>query len=194
MLWLGGSSSVAQKEDEQPQLELWQHRGIMAAMTDPDPLVWGEALDKLAEFNLETLTDDTEIPKNVYQQMTEILDANGYRPATRAAAARTLGAMGEAAAAHAPQLMALLADPKTNFNVRTAAASALGAMGKAAAAQVPQLMALLADPKTNFNVRVEAARALGAIGEAAAAQAPQLMALLADPETDRDVRTAAYRA
>ncbi|MEL6763229.1 MAG: HEAT repeat domain-containing protein, partial [Cyanobacteria bacterium J06607_6] len=66
---------------------------------------------------------------------------------------------GKAAAAQVPQLMALLADPKTNFNVRVEAARALGAIGEAAAAQAPQLMALLADPETDRDVRTAAYRA-----------------------------------
>ena len=98
VLWLSSGSSVAQEEYDKPPLEPWQHRGIMAAMTDPDTLVLQAALNKLAEFDLEALTAETEIPVDVYQQMTEILDNDGYLSATRAAAASALGAMGEASA------------------------------------------------------------------------------------------------
>ncbi|MEM9768389.1 MAG: HEAT repeat domain-containing protein, partial [Cyanobacteria bacterium P01_D01_bin.71] len=105
-----------------------------------------------------------------------------------------LGAMGEAAAAQAPKLGALIANADEDSDVRSAAARALGAMGEAAAAQAPKLGALIANADEDSDVRSAAARALGAMGEAAAAQAPKLFALIANADEDSRVRSEAARA
>ncbi|WP_204138693.1 HEAT repeat domain-containing protein [Halomicronema sp. CCY15110] len=212
VLVLGLSSSGhAQEEYEKPKLETWQHKGIMAALKDSDPLVWAQALGKLADFDLETLSNETVIPQKVYEQIVDILhDRNCYAeanrscpPETLATAIAVLEAMGPIASENAPQLWALMIDPKTeddslavagHRNVRSAAGSAFGRMGDAATEQVPQIFELIINPDTDDNVRWAAISALRTMETPSIDQASQLIDLIVNPDIDIDVRRAALSA
>jgi lysophospholipase L1-like esterase len=98
--------------------------------------------------------------------------------ARRAAAARALATLGEAAAPAVPALTAALDDP--SHVVRAAAAWALGDVGAAAAPAAPALLRLLWDDDPF--VRAGAAFGLGGIDEAARPAAPALIERLGDPD------------
>jgi HEAT repeat protein/lysophospholipase L1-like esterase len=96
----------------------------------------------------------------------------------RAAAARGLATLGEAATPAVPALVAALGDPSRV--VRAAAAWALGDVGPAAAPAVPALRRLLQDEDPFM--RAGAVFGLGAIGAGARAAAPAIVAKLDDPD------------
>jgi HEAT repeat protein len=114
-------------------------------------------------------------------------------PATRAKAARTLGSLGEAAAA--PALTAALQDDDPD--VRLAAAKALWHVSKAAGEVVPALVALLegrraavgADGESRRRFLQTVVEALGRIGPPATAAVPALTTVAKDP--NRHIREAA---
>jgi HEAT repeat protein len=114
-------------------------------------------------------------------------------PATRVKAARTLGSLGEAAAA--PALAAALQDGDPE--VRLAAAKGLWHVSKAAAEVVPALVALLEGKRAAAGEDSESRRrflqtvmeALGRIGPPATAAVPALTAVAKD--TNRHIRESA---
>ena len=116
-------------------------------------------------------------------------------PATRVKAARTLGSLGEAAAAAAPALTAALQDDDPD--VRLAAAKALWHVSKAADEVVPALVELLEGRRAAVGEDSESRRrflqtvmeALGRIGPPATAAVPALTAVAKD--TNRHIREAA---
>jgi HEAT repeat protein/lysophospholipase L1-like esterase len=99
-------------------------------------------------------------------------------PEQRAAAARSLAALGEAAAPAVPALVTALRD--RDARVRTASAWALGDVGSAAAAAMPALLPLLRED--NAFLRAGAAFALGRIGPAAQSVVPVLIARFDDAD------------
>jgi HEAT repeat protein len=114
-------------------------------------------------------------------RLLRVLRSRRVGQSVRAAAARALREIGDAAAV--PGLLAALGD--ASWYVREAAAAALGEIGDAAA--VPGLLAALRDAEED--VRRAAAAALGQIGAPAV---PGLLAALRDAE--EDVRRAAAAA
>ncbi len=100
-------------------------------------------------------------------------------PVVRGLAARTLGAMGAAAAPAVDALAARLKDP--DRVVRMAAAEALASIGPKAAPAVPALIAAAGVSDENVNVVRACAEALGAIGPAARAALPVLRTIAANP-------------
>ncbi len=116
-------------------------------------------------------------------------------PATRVKAARTLGCLGEVAAAAAPALTAALQDDDPE--VRLAAAKGLWSVTKKAGAVVPALVALLEvegaadgeDGETRRRFLQTVLEALGRIGPAATAAVSALTAISKD--TNRHIRESA---
>jgi HEAT repeat protein len=104
----------------------------------------------------------------------------------RAAAARILGEMGQAAKEAVPALQEALAD--SDKEVRRSAARSLGDIGRAAKPAVPALGKALKDP--DATVRQAAAYALGRIGDPAGK--PYLEA--AKKDTNENVKRAAKDA
>ncbi|AOX01123.1 hypothetical protein BJP34_18235 [Moorena producens PAL-8-15-08-1] len=169
-------------EETKPETELWQLKGIVAALDDPDPEVWVKAFDKLSRYDLEQLKPPLEIPKDRIEQIVGCL---GYENQTksvqskvRASAAQALGEMGAAATQYAPQIGQLLTD--SDSDVRAKAASALGNMGAAASEYIPQIAKLLTD--SDSDVHVSATYALGKMGAAATQYAPQIVERLTDSD------------
>ena len=106
----------------------------------------------------------------------------------RAAAAVTLGYMGDRGRTFAPEVARLLEDGSPK--VRWCAARALGLMGEAGVSFAGRIARLLKDPETP--VRYEAALVLGRMGKSAAEFAPEVAALLNDK--DPGVRETAAKA
>lgn len=125
--------------------------------------------------------------------LVEVLGAG--EPATRVKAARTLGLLGEAAAAAAPALTAALRDD--DLDVRLAAAKALWHVSKAADEVVPALVDLLEGTRFAEGEGSEKRRrflqtvmeALGRIGPPATAAVPALTAVAKD--ANRHIRESA---
>ncbi|MGJ3253795.1 MAG: HEAT repeat domain-containing protein [Elainellaceae cyanobacterium] len=185
---------IAQEEPEKPELQPWQLRGILAALDDKDPLVWAEALNKLAEFELETLQPELEISQETFKQIVRLFEDEKTPVEPRAAAARALGSMGERAADQAPKLVEVVIDADADSDIRYAATDALGNMGEAAADQAPKLGEVVIDADVESDIRAAATNALGSMGEAAADQAPKLSELVVDSNTDLDIRYVAADA
>ncbi|WP_424100229.1 HEAT repeat domain-containing protein [Moorena producens] len=169
-------------EEKKPELESWQLKGIVAALDDPDPLVWAEALDKLSEYELKQLKHPIEIPKHRIDQIAELLiyenQDKSIQSIVRASAASALGNMGPAASEYAPQIAKLLTD--SHSWVRSSAAKALGQMGAAPSQYAPQIAKLF---DSDSWVRSSAAKALGEMGAAASEYAPQIAKLLTDSDS-----------
>jgi HEAT repeat protein len=108
--------------------------------------------------------------------------------AVRTQAARSLGLVGTAAIAAAPDLIALL--PEGDEGVRCQAAEALATLGGSPADTVAALVRLLEDPVPV--IRTSAAKALGALKGKAALAIPALLPLL--QERDEAVRQAVAEA
>ncbi|NEQ82580.1 MAG: HEAT repeat domain-containing protein, partial [Moorea sp. SIO2I5] len=165
-------------EEKKPELESWQLKGIVAALDDPDPEVWAEALEKLSEYELKQLKPPVEIPKETIDKIAELLSYENQdksiqsRVLVRASSA--LGQMGAAASESAPQIAQLLTH--SDRDVRGSAVSALGEMGSAAYKYTPQIAELLTDEDSD--VRGSAARALGKMGATASEYIPKIAKLL----------------
>ncbi|OLT60382.1 HEAT repeat domain-containing protein [Moorena bouillonii] len=175
--------------ESHPEPESWQLKGIVAALKDPDPLVWAEALDKLSSYKLDQLKPPVEIPNKTIEQIADLLtykhesndhsenERKSVQSRVRASAAYALGQMGAAASEYAPEIAELLTDSESY--VRVSAAYALGQMGAAASEYAPKIAKLLTD--SDSDVSHSAARALGQMG-AAKDYAPKIAKLLTDSE------------
>src|SRR5258706_526548 len=153
--------------------EQWEVRGIAAALDDPLPSVWVEALQQLS-----TLSSMEGIRSSRIAEFLKNPDR-----IIRRSAASALGAM--QAKDQAAVLVKLLKDP--DRNVRSSAIFALGAMQ--AKDQAAELVKLLKDP--DRGVQRSAIFALGAMQ--AKDQAAELVKLLKDPDV-RDYAVSALGA
>ncbi len=166
-------------EEKKPELESWQLKGIVAALDDPDPEVWAEALNKLSEYELKQLKHPVEIPKDRIDQIADLLtykheskdETENQRKSVQskvyASAASALGEMGAVAYKYAPKIAELLTDEDSdvdNSNVSASAVLALGNMGATASEYVPKIAKLLIN--SDGNVSYSAAKALGQMGVA----------------------------
>jgi HEAT repeat protein len=112
---------------------------------------------------------------------------------TAAAAAESLGRMGQAARAAAPVLLETLKDKKADRFARTFSAIALVRIGGTEVAEaVPALIDTLADDKAPTPIRETAARLLGQLGKDASRAVPTLAKALTAKEIE--IRRAAAGA
>jgi HEAT repeat protein len=143
----------------------------------------------------ESAYAEAALRKSGQPAVPALIEALGTdEPATRVKAARTLGCLGEGAAAAAPALTAALQDDDPD--VRLAAAKGLWSVTKAADAVVPALVALLevdgadvqdSDSRRRFLQTVM--EALGRIGPPATVAVPALAAVAKD--ANRHIRESA---
>ncbi|WP_293083523.1 HEAT repeat domain-containing protein, partial [Moorena sp. SIO3H5] len=169
--------------ESHPEPELWQLKGIVAALDDPDPEVWVKAFEKLSNYKLDQLKPPLEIPKETIDKIADLLSYENQdksiQSIVRGSALKALGQMGAAASESAPQILPLLTH--SDSDVRFNASSTLGEMGAAAKDYAPQIAKLLTDSDTN--VRDSVASALESMG-AAKDYAPQIAKLLTDSDSD----------
>ncbi|NEQ84144.1 MAG: HEAT repeat domain-containing protein [Moorea sp. SIO2I5] len=185
--------------ESHPEPELWQLKGIVPALDDPDPEVWVKALDKLSRYKLDQLKPPVEIPNERIEQIAELLvykheskdqtenQRKSVQSRVRGSAAEALGEIGAAAYKYAPKIAELLTDEDSDVHYR--AVLALGQMGATASEYAPQIAKLLIN--SDGNVSSSVAKALGQMG-VAKDYAPQIAERLTD--LDNDVRASAARA
>ena len=162
--------SSKDKGNPQPQMQpqLWQERGLRAALADPSPRVRSLAMREITGkqwvrvfFNLKDLrfmlhsADDpgrdtalvalAQLGPEAAPCIGEIVPLLHHESSTvRWSAVRALGQMGREAAPHAKEIVPLLQD--ADDMIRDAAMKALGSLGRVAAPiVVPLLQPLLAD-------------------------------------------------
>ena len=186
--------------ESHPEPKSWQLKGIVAALDDPDPLVWAEALDKLSSYKLDQLKHPLEIPNKTIEQIADLLtykheskdqtenERKSVQSKVHDSAEYALGEMGAATYKYAPQIAEGLTH--SDSDVRSSAASVLGKMEAAGSKYAPQIAKLLTD--SDSDVRARAAYALGKMGTAASKYASQIAKLLTD--SDSDVSNSAARA
>jgi HEAT repeat protein len=171
-------------------------RQLAQAGLDHMRLAHGEAIGLCARQLGESSYAEAALRQSGQLAVPALLEALGREAsATRVKAARTLGCLGEAAAAAAPALTAAVHDD--DLDVRLAAVKGLWGITQTAEVVVPALVELLAgkgaagleagEPRRRFLQTVM--EALGRIGAPAAAAVPALTALAKDD--NRHVRESA---
>ena len=170
----------------------WQIRGFIAALDDPhqETVLYALRFRRAAAIFKAISNRPNTFQGEAQKQVASLSKLLTHEHAqVRAAAAQALGALGQHAKEHVPDLVKLLS-AEEELRVRVAAAQALGALGQHAKEHVPDLVKLLKDPSSR--ARAAAARALGALGQHAKEHVLDLVKLLKDPSSS--TRAAAARA
>jgi HEAT repeat protein len=182
---------------------------VLAALSDPDPLVRGVAAQAAEELAPDL--PDGAVPKLVaaFPSVPAIRAVAKYGArgseavpklvgllksedtAVRRQAVRALGKIGEPSLPAVPEVIKLVgSDPVAG--VREQSAEALGQIGPAAKEGIPTLVKALKDPEAM--VRRDAVRSLGQMGPAARAALPDVKAVAAKKDEDKRVADAATAA
>jgi HEAT repeat protein len=175
-----GTVALAEQKAPSPLPRL---QGLIAAMGDRNDEVVLSALSQLRE-----LRTDPQVLRLLEQSPHWGRYLKSPNVEVRRAAAKTLVAMGPAAAPHAQHLMPLLKDE--SLGVRDEAFSALSALKSLTPEQVEYLVKLLED--TDENVRALAVETLASPGPAAIPYVKHLLPLLKDKHLA--VRASAIKA
>ena len=188
--WRAAEALKAMKKDAAPAAP-----ALLAALDDPDPLVRavaGEAVEELAPNlpagslatlvkafpNVGAIRAVAKYRRDGADAVPQLIALLRHENAkVRENAARTLGWIGEPAAASVPDLTDVMGkDPEAL--VREHCAESLGQIGPASVPAIPALVKALKDP--NVKVRRDAVRSLGQLGPAAKAALPEVKALAND--------------
>ena len=126
------NAQVFYKEVPKPKPHLWQINGIVAALDDDYEKVKGDALNKLAEYEVKDLKPLLKKPEDVAEKAAKLLKDKSVDSDVRASAVEALGNMGDAAKPYVKDILDFIKDKSIDSGVRGSAAYALGNMGDAA--------------------------------------------------------------
>jgi HEAT repeat protein len=178
-------------KDKHPAVLAWAHAGL-ATLQGECPEHLRETAQILRDAPAEAASDIADAFERMRCKDPEVvpvlMEALSGEEQVKAAAARSLGAQGPAAAPAVPALIGALRDK--SFLVRKAVLVAIPGIGSAAVGAVPAILPLLEDQAPRF--RELAARALEGIGPGATQAIPALKKAALDSEPG--VQAAAKRA
>jgi hypothetical protein len=170
-----------------PQPQDWQVKGIMSALSDPDPGVRFIAFGELDKYDLTGIPQQPAIAK---QALTRLRNPSTSED-ERWGAAIALGNSGNAARAYIKDLGQILRDDRTAMGIRGDVAYVMGQLGTAAAPYIPDLVRLAKLRGGGDPPRYNAVTALAKLDTPTTRSAKELLDIARDRDLDASFRNKA---
>lgn len=177
------------KQPAKPQPKPWQINGIVAALDDGYPDVKLRALQKLSEYDTQSLKKS--LKNNIAQKAINLIDDKSVNADIRIRGIAALNGLGDFGKPYARDIANILKDKGVNSYVRLNAAEALGNLGDAGKPYIKDIIVFLQDTSVDSFTRSRAKEVLKQFGKAAKAYVKDIGDIVRNKSIDSQTRVSA---